>query len=154
MSLILSTFWLALHVQDPDDAVLDDAFDPATASQMPDTDPPWNCDDPQVQQEMNYCMHLEYLEADRLLNEEWAGVVAAMKLRDENYDSTYDDRPGYYETLLAGQRAWLQYRDAQCAVEGYWARGGSLEPLLVSSCLRSLTELRTEELRELTDEPN
>jgi uncharacterized protein YecT (DUF1311 family) len=72
-----------------------------------------------------------------------------MRERDNQHDAIYDERPGYFEVLIAAQRAWLQYRDAHCQSEGYEARGGSLELLLVSTCKRRLTEERTEQLRSL-----
>ena len=87
--------------------------------------------------------------SDAELNAQWPETAAAMKSRDENFDSIYDDRPGYFETLLEAQRAWLKYRDAHCRSNGYFARGGSLEPLLVASCKTTLTRIRTVELEEL-----
>ncbi|MXO90049.1 lysozyme inhibitor LprI family protein [Pontixanthobacter aquaemixtae] len=113
--------------------------------------PEWNCDDPQVQQEMNWCANQEYLEADAALNAQWKKTAAVMKLRDENFESTSDDRPGYFDTLLAAQRAWLTYRDTHCRSEGYYARGGSLEPLLVATCKTELTEGRTAQLAALVE---
>ena len=104
-----------------------------------------------TQQDMNICAHRDYLAADELLNQQWERTAAAMRERDAQWGDSFDERPGYFEVLLESQRAWLQYRDAQCAVEGYWARGGSLEPLLVSGCLTLLTRRRTEELREIAD---
>ena len=104
-----------------------------------------------VQQEMNICAHREFLIADAAMNEQWRLTRAHMQERDEEWTSEYDERPGYFETLLAAQRAWLTYRDAHCQSEGYEARGGSLEPLLVSTCKRHLTEKRTEELRSLAE---
>ena len=55
--------------------------------------------------------------------------------------------------MLEAQRGWLRYRDAHCRVDGYTARGGSLEPLLVATCKARLTRMRTEELRELVEVP-
>lgn len=104
-----------------------------------------------VQQEMNICAHREYLIADAALNEQWRITRAHMRERDNQHDATYDERPGYFEVLIAAQRAWLQYRDAHCQSEGYEARGGSLEPLLVATCKRRLSEERTEQLRSLAE---
>ena len=53
--------------------------------------------------------------------------------------------------LLACQRAWLTYRDAQCLIEGYAARGGSMEPMLLSGCIARLTMARTQALRDLIE---
>lgn len=101
-----------------------------------------------IQSEMNICAASEYLAADEALNTQWRETAAVMRRLDE-YDHD-DGRPGYFETLLEAQRSWLSYRDASCRLQGYDARGGSLEPLLVSTCLTHLTLLRTDELRELT----
>lgn len=108
-----------------------------------------------IQQEMNICAHRDYLIADRKLNAQWTITAAKMKAQDRASDlPEWDERPGFFDTLLEAQRAWLKYRDNHCAAEGYWARGGSLEPLLVSTCKRHLTEKRTEELRALADWPD
>lgn len=104
-----------------------------------------------VQQEMNICAHREYLIADAALNEQWKLTSAHMRELDANFESSWDERPGYFETLLEAQRAWLTYRDAHCRSEGYGARGGSLEPLLVATCKRALTEERTQQLRSLAE---
>ena len=115
------------------------------AAQTPDID----CENAMTQMEMNFCAHQDFKQADAKLNAQWKLTSAAMKLRDENFESTYDDRAGYHETLLEAQRAWLKFRDAHCRSEGYFARGGSMEPMLVSSCMAHQTNIRTAELEEL-----
>lgn len=106
-----------------------------------------------VQQEMNICAHREYLVADAELNAQWRITRDFMRERDAALarysDSETDPRPGYFASLLEAQRAWIAYRDAHCRTEGYAVRGGSLEPLLVSTCKTALTEARTGELRDL-----
>ena len=99
----------------------------------PAGDPQWNCDDPVAQQEMNWCAHQEYLKADAGLNAQWKVTAAEMKRRDAAWDSSHDERPGYFATLLEAQRAWIKFRDSHCASEGYLFRGGSMEPLMVST---------------------
>ena len=118
--------------------------------------PDWNCHDPQAQQEMNWCAAQDYDVADLALNAQWKITSAKMKARDTaSADSLpdWDDRPGWHASLLEAQRAWITFRDAHCRVDGYTARGGSLEPLLVSTCKTALTKARTRELRELADGP-
>lgn len=106
-----------------------------------------------VQQAMNICAAREFAATDADLNAQWRLTRAEMKRRDEQWDESaapdWDDRPGYFASLLEAQRAWLTYRDAHCRSEGYAARGGSLEPLLVSTCKTQLTKDRTAQLREL-----
>jgi uncharacterized protein YecT (DUF1311 family) len=105
-----------------------------------------------IQYAMNLCAHKDYLIADEALNVQWKITAAEMKLRDENFESTWDERPGYFQTLLDAQRAWIAYRDTHCTSEGYYARGGSLEPLLVSTCKTKLTKERTEQLQFLIEQ--
>jgi uncharacterized protein YecT (DUF1311 family) len=114
--------------------------------------PGWNCDNPVAQQEMNWCAAREFEKADAELNRQWKLTAAAMKQRDAEFDQAGDDRPGYFETLLAAQRGWLIYRDKHCMSAGYWARGGSLEPLLTGKCKTNLTQERTKQLRSLIEQ--
>ena len=116
--------------------------------------PGWNCDDPQVQQEMNWCAGRDFAVADERLNAQWKITSEVMKQRDAEWAEigSADNRPGFFDSLLEAQRGWLRYRDAHCRVDGYIARGGTLEPLLVSSCKARLTRMRTEELKALVED--
>ncbi|MEN7535702.1 lysozyme inhibitor LprI family protein [Aurantiacibacter flavus] len=107
------------------------------------------CAEPITQADMNECAARDYAEADEALNAQWSRTAEVMRERDRQLDRTYDDRPGYFDTLLAAQRAWLTYRDEHCASEGYLFRGGSMEPLIVSTCKTSLTQERTSQLADL-----
>ena len=110
-----------------------------------------NCDNPDTQADMNICADIDFRAADQTLNKQWKVNVATMKVHDKAAADLgeNDGRPSYYETLLEGQRAWLKYRDAHCNSEGYWARGGTLEPALELNCLARLTRARTKELQDL-----
>lgn len=111
-----------------------------------------DCDGQQTQHAMNLCAQAEYDEADAALNAQWKITAAAMKARDAEIDRTYDKQPTHHETLLAGQRAWLIYRDKQCLSESFAARGGSMQPMLVSGCQSRLTKERTAQLKALIEE--
>ncbi|MBB3032676.1 lysozyme inhibitor LprI family protein [Alteriqipengyuania lutimaris] len=116
-------------------------------------EPKVDCKEPTTQSAMNICAGRDYAAADRKLNAAWDKASAEMKRLDK--DTDYEDgRPGYFQTLLTAQRAWLVYRDTHCRSEGYLARGGSMEPMLISGCKAKLTRERTVKLRELTDGPN
>lgn len=128
----------------------------AFALQASPPNPDWNCADPQVQMEMNWCAGQDYEAADRELNAQWALTRAAMRARDAEWAQlgSADKRVGWAASLLEAQRGWLRYRDAHCALEGYEARGGSLEPLLILTCKAELTRARTRQLKELTERPD
>ncbi len=126
----------------------------------------WNCDDPMVQQEMNWCAGQDYAAADAELNAQWKTTAAIMKERDTGMEADFgpidpvtprEDAAarmayiGHFQTLLEAQRAWLSYRDAQCRLEGYSFLGGSAQPMIISGCLARLTRQRTQELRDLAE---
>ena len=106
------------------------------------------CEDARTQMEMNTCAVREYDAADEALNGQWGETLALMRRLDGDGDIG-DGQPGYVETLRAAQHAWLTYRDEHCRLSSYDARGGSLQPLLASDCMTSLTEARTAELSRL-----
>lgn len=109
-----------------------------------------DCENAMTQRDMNYCAGEDFKAADKALNAQWSLTAEAMKERDAAAADTADDgRDGYFEALLKAQRAWISYRDAHCVTVGYDARGGTLEPLLYSSCMAHLTRLRTADLEEL-----
>jgi uncharacterized protein YecT (DUF1311 family) len=115
-------------------------------------DPEIDCDNAMAQIELNACAYKEYERADAAMNAQWKVTAARMKEIDADFDRSQDDRPGYFDTLLAGQRAWLTYRDKQCASEGYTMRGGSAEAMVISGCKTQLTEARTKQLKDLIEE--
>lgn len=115
---------------------------PAVASQAGDPD----CDDPQTQIEMNACAYRGLQAADADLNREWESLRS--RLRQAEDDLGYE---GWFDAALEGQRGWLAYRDGQCTAEGYEARGGTMEMMLVAYCKTRLTRARVQELRELDD---
>ncbi|TCL74492.1 lysozyme inhibitor LprI family protein [Rhizobium sp. BK251] len=105
-----------------------------------------NCGDQNAQADMNICAQKDYEAADKELNEQYRQTKARMVEWDKDLS---ENLKGAEKALLAAQRAWIAYRDAECAAEGFQARGGSLEPFLVSSCLATLTRARTKELKDL-----
>ena len=117
----------------------------AAAAQAPEID----CDNAMAQIELNACAYKAFERADAAMNTQWKLTSARMKEIDAGFDRSQDNRPGYFDTLLAAQRAWLTYRDKQCASEGYTMRGGSAESMVISGCREQLTKARTKELKEL-----
>jgi len=123
----------------------------ACLSTVPALSQDWDCtkagDLPQ--QGMNYCAAQDYARADDALNAAWPKVRAHMREADSWQEESLK---GAEAALLKAQRAWIDYRDGQCESEGFYARGGSLEPLLVATCMARLTRERTEELLLLMQE--
>lgn len=119
---------------------------PANA-QQPEPD----CRKAVSQMDLNICADQDYPAADAELNKTYRLVVAAMQATDKELGDIDAAYAGALEALKKAQRAWIGYRDGQCELAGFEARGGSMEPMLVSGCLTELTRKRTAELKELME---
>lgn len=116
---------------------------PASAS------PRLSCSSPNTQSEMNDCAHLEQKAADLQLAMEWKRAQAWARNQDKDLDRTYDKRPSYSSKLLEAQRAWISYKDAHCDIKAWFARGGSMEPMIFSTCVATITRERVGELSRM-----
>lgn len=104
------------------------------------------------QSELTHCAWTEYREADAAMNRQWEKTAKILKRYDvESPPDATRRESSLFKALLAGQRAWLKYRDEHCRVFG--AGGGSMSPMLEGICLRDITRKRTEELAELASSP-
>jgi uncharacterized protein YecT (DUF1311 family) len=103
-----------------------------------------DCENAMAQQDMNICAYRDFEAADAEVNTVWKDAREAAKESDAELP---DELKGADKALLAAQRAWIGYRDAQCELAGFEARGGSMEPMLVSGCKAELTRARTKELK-------
>ena len=108
----------------------------AMADDVPD------CSASQDQNTMTACARIDYEKADAALNDIWP------KLKTDAEDSDKgSDKHEYADALLASQRAWITFRDAECTWQGFEAHGGSLEPMLVAGCMAKLTRDRIKQLQ-------
>ena len=49
--------------------------------------------------------------------------------------------------LVTAQRAWIAFRDAECAFQSSGEDGGSVAPMVIADCSATLTGTRTEQLK-------
>jgi uncharacterized protein YecT (DUF1311 family) len=91
-------------------------------------------DDAQSQSEMNICADKKFKAADAVLNRVYNQLAAKLEA---------DARA----KLKAAEVSWLKYRDDNCDYESASFEGGSMQPLIRSSCYERMTKARTEELR-------
>lgn len=101
---------------------------------------------------MTMCEGAAAQRADATLNAVWKQVYPAMQKADRDPDfgiKAEPGEPGYSAALLASQRAWLAYREAECTIERYEWRGGSMQPFAENQCRTAITEARTRKLREM-----
>ena len=111
------------------------------------------CEAAGTQAESTQCAWNDFKRADAALNVQFRKQLADAAKRDrgdrDNPAVRDDRRPSYTEALREAQRAWVKFRDLHCLVEGYWGRGGTIEPMLRNFCLARLTRERTEQLRKM-----
>ncbi|MEO1373148.1 MAG: lysozyme inhibitor LprI family protein [Cyanobacteria bacterium J06635_10] len=92
-----------------------------------------DCNNAQTTLEMRVCANNFYGEADKKLNQVYQQLKPKFGSSQQN-------------KLVTAQRAWIQFRDESCALEGAFAEGGTLEPVLELSCLAGVTEKRVKDL--------
>ena len=102
-----------------------------------------DCSNAQTQMEMTFCAEQDWQTADADLNAAYAAAQKVMRAIDAGLPKA---EQGAEANLRAGQRAWVTFRDATCAAEGYAMHGGSAEPMLIYSCRTRLTEQRGADL--------
>lgn len=101
------------------------AFAPASAqSAAPD------CSSAPNTLAMNACYKARHDAADAMLNERYRTLMARLGTEDQ-------------ARLRDAQRAWVAFRDKQCAFETASHATGSIYPVLVTTCLTELTQART-----------
>jgi len=63
------------------------------------------------------------------------------------------DEPERLRLLVAAQKAWANYRDAECHMQTFESRGGSAFRIYELDCLTNLSRARLETIRQLLDTP-
>ena len=89
----------------------------------------------ETQTGLNICAAAGFKAEDARLNKTYREIVGRLA----------DDAEGK-KLLQAAQRAWISFRDAECAFSTDASKDGSIHPMLVSDCLAGLTKARTEQL--------
>lgn len=107
---------------------------------------PIACDGDLPQQMLNQCLAKDFAEADAELNKVWKPAYSEMQRMDRDTGES-----GYAQAVLASQRAWIAYRDAQCVTEANAMRDGSGEAMLLFGCKGRLTRERTMYLRSIVE---
>jgi uncharacterized protein YecT (DUF1311 family) len=111
--------------------------------------PQLDCNNPITQADINVCASRDAKAADAAMVTEYQIATVILGNMDREIDRKYDKRPSFSAALLSSQRAWLAFRKAQCEVEGYAARGGSIENMIVDECIAAVSEQRTKQIRDM-----
>jgi len=98
-----------------------------------------NCNNPETQLEMNVCSAQQYRLEDAKLNKNYKELVRKLD-------------PSEKQRLKAVQLSWIKFRDLQCEFEASKYEGGSIQPLVRSSCLTQMTKQRNKDLRAMIED--
>jgi uncharacterized protein YecT (DUF1311 family) len=85
---------------------------------------------------LNECFGKAYEAADKELN----GVYRLVSHR-------LDGSPDAKRLMVSSQKAWIGFRNAECAFAASGVEGGSARPMVESQCLADLTRRRTTDLK-------
>ena len=95
-----------------------------------------DCDNAMDQMTMNACADEAFKKSDAELNARYKEVQRRLK------DDTQAEK-----FLIAAERAWVAFRDAQCEFSAASSIGGSIHPMIYSGCLSRLTKARINDLK-------
>jgi uncharacterized protein YecT (DUF1311 family) len=90
----------------------------------------------QTQRGMDACAGAARDKADAALNGVYREIVA--RLADDAVKT---------KRLIAAEKAWIAFRDAECAFANSDTEGGSIHSMEVTLCEEKLTTTRTQELQ-------
>lgn len=99
-----------------------------------------NCNNAPDQTSMNECSAKASKRADDELNLLYQRIMG--RLKEGGADSA-DTRTA----LVAAQRAWIAFREAECAFVGSRTAGGTIGPTIVASCLTDLANDRINDFK-------
>lgn len=94
-----------------------------------------NCDELTTQVDMNQCAAIESAQTEKQLK------AIYHQLETQNSDDLEQ-----LTLLKQNQSIWLKYRETSCQYASSQYEGGSIQPLIYSSCITSLTKERVKNL--------
>ena len=95
-----------------------------------------DCASAMDQSAMNECADKAYKKSDAELNALYKQIKQRLK---DNADAT--------KLLVAAQRAWVTFRDAECKFSTSAVSGGSVYPVIYSGCADRLTRKRIDDFK-------
>ena len=99
-----------------------------------------DCETAKTQSDLDACASDALTNADAALNLTYKNVVGRLARVDASRN-----------LLVTAQKAWIGFRDDECAFEASTSTGGSIHPMIVTECKTTLTKARTEALRRLLE---
>ncbi|MFZ0883520.1 MAG: lysozyme inhibitor LprI family protein [Candidatus Acidiferrales bacterium] len=110
------------------------------------------CDAAKTQMEMNECSAEEYKRADAHLNAVYANLVRLLQKESghpQQQNGKEQRKPETFavDKLKAAQRQWIRYRDIHCSAVRAQYEGGTISPMMWTTCMTETTDHRIEELK-------
>lgn len=107
---------------------------------------------PRQSAERKECAGADFTYADTALNATYRKITSQLKKELADAYKTKDEYSISYsknrlETLVAAQRAWVAFRDANCTAMASENFGGTLAGLQSIGCETEMTKARTDELK-------
>lgn len=93
-------------------------------------------DDATTQAELNDCAGQSFAKSDLALNGLYREIM--QRLGRDSAEA---------RQLVAAQRAWIAFRDAECDFAASGVEGGSIYPMTVVNCRDTLTQRRIDDLK-------
>ncbi|MEC4803278.1 MAG: lysozyme inhibitor LprI family protein [Jaaginema sp. PMC 1079.18] len=130
-----STENVAVSPATPRTEAPESAVSPSPESAIAQSPSTPDCDNATTQMEMNFCAAQDAKDADTALNQ----VYQQLRGTINNEAQT--------QRLISAQKAWITFRDADCEYSQRRYDGGSIMPMIYSSCIADRTRQRTQELQ-------
>lgn len=122
---------------------------PKTESQAGRANP---CDAANTQMEMNQCSADEYKKVDAHLNTVYTNLIRLLQ-KDSGHaqqqsggEQRKPERPAI-DKLKAAERQWIRYRDLHCSAVRAQYEGGTISPMMWTTCMTETTNHRIAELK-------
>ncbi len=90
---------------------------------------------------------------DALLNKEYQASRAFARSSDKATSESTPEFANLEASLIAAQRAWIEFRGAECGLAYAFWGAGSMRNIEASHCQMAMTAERTFELRQLRNAP-
>jgi len=95
-----------------------------------------NCGNATSQSDMNFCAEKSLTASDAEMNKVYNEIRGRLK-----------GDAHAIKRLVAAQKAWIAFRDAECDFQSSDVKGGSIYPFLYNTCADSMTQARTKDLK-------
>lgn len=111
-----------------------------------------SCDAANTQVEMNQCSADEYKKADAHLDTVITNLIRLLQkhsghARQQSGGEQRKPEPPAVDKLRAAQGQWIRYRDLHCSAVRAQYEGGTISPLMWTTCMTETTNHRIEELK-------